>query len=50
MGAAEHVDRSNAAESKTLELYILAVVLSNDTDQSINLNGLRIIEDKGIAQ
>jgi hypothetical protein len=30
MGAAEHVDRSNAAESKMLELYILAVVSSND--------------------
>jgi uncharacterized protein YheU (UPF0270 family) len=42
MGAAEHVDRSNAAESKTLELYIVAVVLSNGTDQDTNLNDQKV--------
>jgi hypothetical protein len=42
MGAAEHVDRSNAAESKTLELYIVAVVLPNGTDQDTNLNDQKV--------
>ena len=50
MGDAEHVDRSNAAENKTLELYILAVVLSNDTDQVTSFNGPEVIEDKDAAQ
>ena len=45
MGAAEHVDRSSAAESQTLELYIFAVVLPNDTDKDTNLNGLEVIEN-----
>lgn len=50
MGAAEHVDRSNAAESKTLELYIFAVVVRDDTDQDTSLNGMRVLEDKDTAQ
>jgi hypothetical protein len=50
MGAAEHVDRSNAAESKTLELYIFAVVVRDDTDQYTSLNGMRVLEDKDTAQ
>jgi hypothetical protein len=50
IGAAEHVDRSNAAESKILELYMFTIVLSNDTDQDTKFKGLEVIDNSDTAQ